>query len=95
MAKGYWVARISVNAPERYDEYKNAAGPAYQKYGATFLVRGGKFDASEGESRERNVVIEFPTYQAALDCYNSPEYAIARAIRQEISVGELIVVEGA
>ncbi|MEM1376525.1 MAG: DUF1330 domain-containing protein [Pseudomonadota bacterium] len=95
MPKGYWIARISVEQPERYDEYKGLAGPAYQAHGAKFLVRGGKFDASEGEARERNVVIEFPTYQAALDCYNSQQYAKARAVRQEISVGELIVVEGA
>lgn len=95
MAKGYWIARIDVNAPERYDEYKNAAAPAYAEYGANFIVRGGQFDAKEGESRGRNVVIEFPSYDAALACYNSPAYAIARAIRQEISVGELIVIEGA
>ncbi|MEL6437097.1 MAG: DUF1330 domain-containing protein [Pseudomonadota bacterium] len=94
MAKGYWIARITVNAPERYDEYKNAAGPAYKEYGAKFLVRGGEFSVSEGEARPRNVVIEFPTYQAALDCYNSDQYAKARAIRQEISDGELVIIEG-
>ncbi|MEN0002450.1 MAG: DUF1330 domain-containing protein [Pseudomonadota bacterium] len=95
MPKGYWIARISVSQPERYDEYKTLAGPAYKEFGAKFLVRGGNFAVSEGNARERNVVIEFPTYQAALDCYNSAQYAKARAVRQAISVGELIVVEGA
>lgn len=95
MPKGYWIARISVNQPERYDEYKDLAGPAYKEFGAKFLVRGGDFAVSEGNARERNVVIEFPTYQAALDCYNSDQYAKARAVRQAISDGELIVVEGA
>ncbi|MEL6920278.1 MAG: DUF1330 domain-containing protein [Pseudomonadota bacterium] len=94
MAKGYWIARISVKQPERYDEYKELAGPAYKAHGAKFLVRGGGFAVSEGESRERNVVIEFPTYQAALDCYNCDQYAKARAVRKEISVGELVVIEG-
>ncbi|MEL6201114.1 MAG: DUF1330 domain-containing protein [Pseudomonadota bacterium] len=95
MAKGYWIARISAHTPERYDEYKELAGPAYKEFGARFLVRGGQFDVTEGEARPRNVVIEFPTYQAALDCYNSEQYAKARAVRQAISEGELIVIEGA
>lgn len=94
MAKGYWIGRISVNQPERYPDYVKTATPAYQRFGAKFLVRGGTYEAVEGEARARNVVIEFPSYQAALDCYNAPEYVAARAIRQEIADGELLIVEG-
>lgn len=94
MPKAYWIARIAVNAPERYHEYIEAASPAYKEFGARFLVRGGEVAASEGEARPRNVVIEFHSMEKALGCYNSPTYAKARAIRQEISDGELIVIEG-
>ena len=94
MPKGYWIARIMVNDPSRYPEYVAMAAPAYQRFGAKLLVRGGAFEAVEGISRPRNVVVEFPTYQAAIDCYNSPEYTAARAIRQAITDGEFIIIEG-
>src|SRR5665213_4097685 len=41
MAKGYWIARIDVEDGEAYESYVAAATPAYRKYGAQFLVRGG------------------------------------------------------
>jgi uncharacterized protein (DUF1330 family) len=94
MPKGYWIAHITVREPERYPEYVAAAAPAYGRFGAKLLVRGGTFEAAEGVARPRNVVVEFPSYQAALDCYNSPEYTAARAIRQSIADGELIIIEG-
>jgi uncharacterized protein (DUF1330 family) len=94
MAKGYWIVRLTVNDAARYPEYVAMAAPAYQRYGAKLLVRGGTFEAVEGVARPRNVVVEFPTYQAALDCYNSPEYTAARAIRQSIADGEFIIIEG-
>ena len=48
----------------------------------------------EGKARARTVVMEFPSYQAALDCYRSPECANAIALRQANSTGELLVLEG-
>jgi uncharacterized protein (DUF1330 family) len=95
MPKGYWIGRVSVQQPERYSEYVAAATPAYQKYGANFIVRGGRFADVEGTSRGRNVVIEFADYDTALACYNSPEYIAARAIRQQIAESDIIVIEGA
>ena len=92
--KGYWVGSVEVSDLERYKDYIATATPAYQRFGAKFLVRGGEFIGAEGSSRSRNVVIEFPSYQAAQDCYNSPEYVAARAIRQEISEGQIIIIEG-
>ena len=94
MPKGYWIGRVTVHDPERYKDYIATATPAYREHGAKFLVRGGVVGACEGETRPRNVVIEFPTYEAALACYNSDTYARARAIRQDISEGDVIVIEG-
>lgn len=94
MPKGYWVGRVDVSDPERYKDYIATATPAYQEFGAKFLVRGGKVHGDEGQNRSRNVVIEFPSIEAALACYNSPAYTAARAIRKEISDGDLVIVEG-
>jgi len=94
MAKGYWIARMDTSDPETYKQYVATATQAYEEYGATFLVRGGEFEEAEGKARGRNVVIEFPTYEAALACYNSDTYQKARAIRQKIAEGELVIVKG-
>ena len=94
MPKGYWIVRMDVRDPEKYKEYAVANAIPFKKYGARFLVRGGKFENLEGSSRARNVVIEFSSYQAALDCWNSPEYKKALAVRLPVSEGDIIIVEG-
>ncbi len=70
MPKGYWIARVDVRDPEGYKDYVAAAKVAFEKHGAVFLARGGAYERLEGEARGRNVVIEFPSLQAAVDCYN-------------------------
>jgi uncharacterized protein (DUF1330 family) len=94
MPKGYWIARVDVRDPEGYKGYVAAAKPAFERFGASFLARGGAYEAAEGAARARNVVIEFPSLAAARDCYNSPEYQVARAIRQQFADGEIVLVEG-
>lgn len=94
MPKGYWIAHVDVRDPERYKDYVAGAKPAFEKYGARFLARGGAYEALEGRGRGRNVVIEFPSMQAALDCYGSPEYQAAKAIRVTVADAEMVIVEG-
>lgn len=94
MIKGYWVAFADVHDPEGYKAYIAANAAAFAKYGARFVVRGGAFEAPEGKPRKRTVVIEFPSYAAALACYRSPEYAAAIALRQGKSTMDLVIVEG-
>ena len=94
MPKAYIIGRVDVRDPEAYKKYVETARPAYERNGARFVVRGGKTEVLEGQARARNVVVEFPSMEAALACYNSPEYTEARKIRQSISDGEFIVVEG-
>jgi uncharacterized protein (DUF1330 family) len=94
MPKGYWIARVDVQDPEQYKAYVAANAQPLSKYGARFIVRGGPFEAVEGASRSRNVVIEFPTYQAVVDCWNSPEYQAAVKLRRPVSTGEVVIIEG-
>ncbi len=95
MTKGFWILRIDVDQPDRYGDYVDAAGPAYKKYGAKILVRGGEFELVEGTARARNVIIEFPSYQAALDCYHDSAYQAAAKIRQAIAQCDVIIIKGA
>ena len=94
MPKGYWIARVDVTNPETYKAYVAANAEPFRKYGARFVVRGGHFVNPEGTSRARNVVLEFPSYQAALDCWNSPEYQQAIQLRLPVSTSDLVIVEG-
>ena len=94
MAKGYWIGRVDVNNDEGYKPYVAANAAIFKKFGARFVVRGGKFECPEGTSRSRNVVIEFPDYAAALACYRSPEYQAAAALRKGKAEFDLIVIEG-
>ena len=94
MAKGYWIGRVDVHSEEGYKPYAAANAAIFKKFGARFVVRAGKFTGVEGQSRSRNVVIEFPDYATALACYQSPEYQANIKVRQPHSTAELIVIEG-
>ncbi len=94
MPKGYWIARVTVTDANQYKLYATSAPEAFKKHGAIILARGGAFEQMEGEGRPRNVVIEFPSLRAAIDCYNSPEYQSAKAQRTGAGVAEIVLVEG-
>ena len=95
MAKGYWIVHVDVADLERYKAYVAANAAPFAKFGARFLVRGGRYETMEGTSRARNVIIEFPSYDAAMTCYRSPEYQAALALRLPVSTADLVIVEGA
>ena len=95
MPKAYWIVRVSVRDAERYPDYLAAARPAFEKFGARFVVRGGAFETMEGSARDRNVVVEFENRETALACYNSPEYQAARTIRRKYADADFIIIEGA
>jgi len=94
MAKGYWIVRVDVRDGEAYKAYAAANAEAFHKFGARFLVRGGPHETVEGQSRSRNVVIEFKDFATALACYRSPEYAAAKTLRLPAATADIIVIEG-
>ncbi len=96
MAKGYWIAHVTVNDPEGYKQYVAANAVAFKKYGARFIVRGGENEivAGSGLQGKRHVVIEFDSYATAKACHDSPEYQAAAKIRDKYSVADVVVIEG-
>ncbi len=94
MAKGYWIVRVDIDDAEKYKDYIAANAEPLRRYGAKFLVRGGEFEAAEGTSRQRNAVIEFPSYEKAVECWHSPEYQAALRIREAVSTADLVIIGG-
>lgn len=90
-----WVAHVKVLDAEAYGRYAALAGPAIASHGGVFLARGGRYVQLEGNDRPRNVVARFPSLEAAVACYNSPEYQAALAHAKGASERDLMVVEEA
>ncbi|MCA0425103.1 MAG: DUF1330 domain-containing protein [Proteobacteria bacterium] len=94
MKKGYWMAMVDITDPDSYPQYIAANKAAFDKYGARFVVRGGEGQVLEGPAATRLVVIEFDSYQQALDCFHSPEYQAALALRKKFATAHFAIVEG-
>jgi uncharacterized protein (DUF1330 family) len=94
VAKGYWIVNNLIHDPAAYDLYKAANSAPLARYGARFLVRAGQQTVTEGTAHPRSVVLEFPSYEAALACYHDAEYQAAIALRAAAADGSFIIVEG-
>ena len=92
--KGYWIGQIDVRDPEAYKAYMVADQAPFGQFGARYLVRGGRHEVMEGKARSRMVVLEFPSYEAALGCYRSAEYQAAKKLREGNAEADIVVVEG-
>ena len=72
--KGYWIARCHITNGDEYSKYAALAGPIIESYGGKFLVRGGNQIEVEGGLFERTVLVEFESFTAAKNCYESDAY---------------------
>ncbi len=88
-----WIAQSTVTDPESYARYTELAGPIVARHGGTILARGGRSLQLEGQGRPRNVVVRFPSLEAAEACYKSPDYQQALAHAIDASERELVLVE--
>jgi uncharacterized protein (DUF1330 family) len=92
----YWIARSKVNDPVGYKKYADQVPPILAKYGGRALARGGRFQIMEGpQTFQRFVVIEFPTLEQGVACFNSEEYKKAAAFRRNgAGEVEIVVLDG-
>ncbi len=94
MPKGYVIAHAVVTNAEKWGQYVAASKVALDKFGGQPIIRGGRCEVIEGNGTERNVVIEFASYEDALGYAKSPEYAEAKEFRQGAGSIDITVVEG-
>ena len=86
----YWIAHAKINNPVEYKKYTDPLPEIFKKYGAKILARGGRFRIMEGpEYFHRHVVIEFPSFEKAVECFESKEYRDAAEQLRSKSVGEV------
>lgn len=96
MPKGYWMSlRNQIHDPDQMKVYADLAGPAIKAGGGRFLARGGKTKSLEGFEQTRVVLIEFPSFDAAVATYNSDAYQEALVpVRAGAVTRDVFAVEG-
>jgi len=93
--KAYWICIYEkIINTEKLKEYAVKAKPAVEKFSGKFLVRGGKNRTNDGMESPRTVVVEFPDYKTALECYDSVEYQEAHNTLDGHVVRHHQIVEG-
>lgn len=92
----YWLSRCVVKDPVQYKKYTDRVPAIVAAHGGRVLARGGRYRIMEGpETFHRFVVIEFPTLEAGVACFQSPEYVEAAAFRRGGGgIVENVIVEG-
>jgi uncharacterized protein (DUF1330 family) len=92
----YWIAHARISDPVLYKKYTDRVPEIIGRYGGKVLARGGRYQIMEGpEEFHRHVVIEFPTLEQAVACFQSPEYQEAAAFRRGGGgVVQNVIVEG-
>ena len=95
MQAGYAIFNIEVTNPEDYKEYVEKVKPVAEKFGGDYIIRGGTNQIIEGTWQySRTVVIKFPSYEKALEWYNSDLYKPVKELRQKNSEGNIIIIKG-
>ena len=92
----YWVARAKIDDPVEYKKYTDRVPAIVRSHGGRVLARGGRYQIMEGpHDFQRFVVIEFPTFEQGVACFQSPEYKDAAGFRRAGGgVVEIVIVEG-
>tara|TARA_B100001063_G_scaffold221779_1_gene227728 strand:- start:303 stop:590 length:288 start_codon:yes stop_codon:yes gene_type:complete len=93
--KAYWVCIYEkIDNVEKLKEYAIKAKPAVEKFSGKFIVKGGKNRTNDGINSPRTVVVEFPDYKSAIECYDSKEYQEAHNILNGHVIRHHQTVEG-
>lgn len=91
----YIVVNVKTSDPQQYERYKEMAEKTVAQFGGRYLVRGGKMHVLEGSwAPTRIVVLEFDSYDRAMEWWHSVEYAPAKELRQRVSTTDLLIVDG-
>ena len=77
----YYMNSYDITDLQEYQKYGPLAIPLINKYGGEVLAADTEGLAVEGNARKMNAIIRFPSKDAALSCYNDPDYQEVKKIR--------------
>lgn len=93
----YLLVQGIVTDPDGFKAYNAALPPIYEKFGGRHvsLTPATKVEVIEGATEGRSIVISrFPSKEAALAFWHSPEYTAAKALRAGKGTFFVTVLEG-
>jgi uncharacterized protein (DUF1330 family) len=90
---GMWVVHVDVKDDDRYAEYIKGSSQVVAAYGGEFVARGGRYEQKEGMPYARNVLVRFPTYEKAVEAYESDDYQAIVGIAKESSDRMVTILE--
>ena len=92
---GYVIIQAEIIDKKRFQQYLEKSPEIIAKYGGRYIARGGETFVFEGDAtKQRVVIIEFPSLEKAEEWYYSEEYQEIKALREGSAIGSLFAVEG-
>jgi uncharacterized protein (DUF1330 family) len=77
----YLIVSYDVVDPQAFEAYVPGVLPILMKYQTEILVADAGARSIEGQSRQVNVVLRFPTEEALQAFYDDPDYQSLKALR--------------
>lgn len=87
----YYINSYDIIHPD-YQNYPPQVSVLLKKYGAEVLAVDTAAIAVEGQPRTMNAIIKFPSEEAALQCYNDPEYEPMKALRHRTTANATMII---
>jgi uncharacterized protein (DUF1330 family) len=93
-SKAYVVTEIEVINQEAQNEYLPKVGEVIKSTGGTYLARGGKIVALEGEAPKRVTIVAYDSLEKAQASRNSPAWTALGEMRKKSIKAKSFVTEG-
>lgn len=90
---GMWIVHADVSNAERYAEYAAEASGITSRFGSEYIARGGRYVHKEGKEFRRHALVRYPSFERAVEAYESPEYQTLLGIVAESSDRHFTIVE--
>ncbi|SAL37622.1 hypothetical protein AWB74_01483 [Caballeronia arvi] len=93
--KGYWIVLgSSVTDKDAQQAYGALWAPIAEKYQAKLKTVDAASVLKEQRETQRVLVVEFPSHEAAIACYEDPAYQEAKEFALRASNRELLILAG-
>lgn len=90
---GMWIIQVDVKDDLGYSKYLEQSTKVVPAFDGEFIARGGRYQQMEGKERPRNVVVRFPTYERAVEAYESDDYQAIVGLAKDSADRSFTIVE--